>query len=114
LKGKVYNFTDGIYMNFKKNFIYAFLIILYQLPVCSAFAYTTDRSLMSYFSNNILWRLLLYGGYYSLGIITVCGLLALFFKSFRVYIASLAMAIFAIYLLILIYEVAEDLSWLPE
>jgi hypothetical protein len=90
-------------MSFNKNFIYTFLIILYQLPVYSAFAYTTDRSLISYFSNNILWRLLVYGGYYSL-----------VFKSFRVYIASLGMAIFAIYLLILIYEVAEDLSWLPE
>jgi hypothetical protein len=101
-------------MSFKKNFTYTFLIILYQLPVYSAFAYTTDRSLISYFSNNILWRLLLHGGYYSLGAITVCALLALFFKSFRVYIASLCMAIFAIYLLILIYEVAEDLSWLPE
>lgn len=101
-------------MSFNKNFIYTFLIILYQLPVYSAFAYTTDRSLISYFSNNILWRLLVYGGYYSLGAITVSALLALVFKSFRVYIASLGMAIFAIYLLILIYEVVEDLSWLPE
>ena len=114
LKGKVCNFTNGICMSFNKNFIYTFLIILYQLPVYSAFAYTTDRSLISYFSNNILWRLLVYGGYYSLGAIAVSALLALVFKSFRVYIASLGMAIFAIYLLILIYEVAEDLSWLPE
>ena len=72
-------------MSFNKNFIYTFLIILYQLPVYSAFAYTTDRSLISYFSNNILWRLLVYGGYYSLGAIAVSALLALVFKSFRVY-----------------------------
>ena len=62
-------------MSFNKNFIYTFLIILYQLPVYSAFAYTTDRSLISYFSNNILWRLLVYGGYYSLGAIAVSALL---------------------------------------
>lgn len=101
-------------MIFKKNFLYIFIITLFQLPLYSAFAYTTDRSLASYFTNNILLRMIVYGGYYSLGTIVVIGLLAIVFKSFRVYVLSLCMALMAIYLLILITEVVDDLSFLPE
>ncbi len=69
---------------------------------------------MSYFTDNILWRLLIYGGYYSLGIMAFGVLLAVFLKSFRTFIASFSMAMFAIYLLILIYEVIEEMSWIPS
>ena len=101
-------------MTFNKNFLYVFIITLVQLPIHSVFAYTTDRSLVSYFTNNILLRLLIYGGYYTLGTLVVGGLLAIFFKSFRTFVLSFSMAVIAIYLLILIYEVFEDLSWLPS
>jgi hypothetical protein len=101
-------------MNFNRNFLYIFIITLLQLPIHTVFAYTTDRSLASYFTNNILLRLLIYGGYYSLGVILTATLLAVFFKSFRVYVISFCMALIAIYLLILIREVVEDLSLLPE
>jgi len=101
-------------MNFNRNFLYIFIITLLQMPMHSVFAYTTDRSLASYFTNNILLRLLIYGGYYSLGITLTVTLLAVFFKSFRVYVISFCMALIAIYLLILIREAVEDLSLLQE
>ena len=97
-------------MTFNRNFLYIFIITLLQLPIYSVFAYTTDRSLDSYFTNNILLRVIIYGGYYSLGVIVVVSFLALIFKFFRVYVLSFCTALMAIYLLILIKEVTEDLS----
>ena len=99
-------------MILKRN-IYIFLVTLCQLPIHSAFAYT-NRSLISYFTNNILWRVLIYGGYYSLGTIVVGIILAYFFEKFRTVVISFSMAVVALYLLILIYEVVEDLSWMPD
>lgn len=101
-------------MILKRNSLYIFLVTLSQLPIHSAFAYTAQRSLVSYFTNNILWRVLIYGGYYTLGTIAVGILLGFFLKPFRTFVISSSMALVALYLLILIYEVAEDLSWLPD
>jgi hypothetical protein len=101
-------------MIFSRNSLYIFIVTLFQLPIYSVFAYTTDRSLVSYFTDNVLLTWLIYGGYYTLAVISVIVLLAIFFQSFRTYIISSIMALIAIYLLILIYEVFEDLSLLPN
>lgn len=88
------------------------LTFLGALPIHNVFAYT-DRSLLSYFTGNILWRMLTSGGYYTLGILLILGIISSVSKSFRIYVISCFIAFCAVYLLVLIYEVLEAMSWVP-
>lgn len=85
-------------------------VIFTIFPICNAFAYT-DRSLVSYVTGNIIWRVIMEGGYYSLGILGVLAILALIFKSFRTTILSLFMALCALFLFVLMYEVVQEMGW---
>lgn len=96
----------------KYNFFHYCLVVILCYWPFSAFAYT-DRALIEYFTNNILWHLLVRGGYYTLGSLLLALILSMIFKTFRVYALSFSIAFCFLYLLILIYEVLEAMSWLP-
>mgnify|MGYP003440205489 FL=1 len=90
-----------------------FAIILFISPIHNALAYT-DRTLISYFTDNIIVHMLFSGGYITLAIFLVSIILSFIFKTFRTMLVSLLMAFFALYMLILIYEVIEEMTWVPQ
>lgn len=94
-----------------KFFCYFLIAVFSQWPLFNAFAST--RSLMDYAASNILLRLLIAGGYYTLGVILLIAVLSVIYKNFRTYALSFFIAFCFLYFLILVYEVLEATSWLP-
>ncbi len=93
-----------------KNYRFLIKILCITLFASDAMAYT-DRSLISYFTENVIWRFVVSGGYYSLGFFLILMVLSIIFKSFRATIISLGMALFALFLFVLMYEVVQEMSW---
>ena len=78
-----------------------------------ALAEVRNRSIKSYFVDNVVFQTLYAGGYYTLGIILVLAILCSIFKKFRTLLLSLLMAIFGIFLLIFVYQALEDFEFIP-
>ena len=107
----VVNFLFASYLLPLFSNIYIFIFTLYQLLLLSSvFAYSGGR-VFSYFTDNALLNLLMQGGYYTLGVLAILIILMIFFKFSRIIIVSFGFALFTLYLLILIYEMIEKMSW---
>lgn len=102
----------GFYMRsllFKKLHIGFYLV---SFPV-SCFADGGSRPIISYFVDNIVFKIVASGGYYSLTTIVILCVLAWKFKKFREVLLSILMAIFGVILLVFVYQALEDFDWLP-
>lgn len=86
--------------------------ILVMLPSYSAFAYT-DRTLFNYITDNIIAHIIVSGGYITIGVLIVSAILSYISKSFRIFFISFLIALCALYMLGLIYEVFDGMSWVP-
>lgn len=72
-----------------------------------------NRPLNSYFIDNIIFQTLYSGGYYTVIILIIISILCYFSRSIREIVLSVAMAIFAIFLLVFFYEALEDFEFIP-
>jgi VIT1/CCC1 family predicted Fe2+/Mn2+ transporter len=86
------------------------IMLLTTLPAANAFAFT-DRTLVSYVTGNLVWRAVIDGGTYSVGIFIGLAVIALLSKYARHLILSLLMALCALFLFVLMYEVVEEMAW---
>ncbi len=86
------------------------------LPIfhCLADTIEENRPIISYFIDNIVLRLIVQGGYYSLAIIFVLTIISMLNKKFREIILSIVLAIFGIMLTVFIYEAYLDFKFIPD
>ena len=92
---------------------YFILLTVIMLPVSNVMASNRNKTVIEYFTDNILTQILLSGGYYTLGIITVMLVLSAIFKGFRMIFFSVVMAIFGLLLLVFVFESLDNLEWIP-
>ena len=103
-------------MTSKRLFFKKLCVLLYVvlLPIGNCFAYgDNNRSVISYFVDNVVFEIIASGGYYSLGGAVILSIAAWRFKKFREFLLSVLMAILGIILLVFIYQALEDFDWLP-
>lgn len=93
--------------------IHGFLLVL-LFPIGNCFADSRNRPIISYFVDNIVFQIIVSGGYYSLAIILGVSTGAYFHKKFREVTLSILLAFVGIFLLIFVYQAFEDFNWLPE
>ena len=86
---------------------------LFLSPAFRALAEERNRSVISYFVDNIVFQTLHSGGYYTLLIILILTIVSYFFKKFRQMFLSVILALFGFFLLILLYESLEDFEFIP-
>ena len=91
-----------------------FTFLLFLLPAFSALAEVKNRSVISYFVDNVVFQILHSGGYYTLLIILVLTIISYFFKKFRQIFLSVLLAIFGFFLLVFLYESLEDFEFIPS
>ncbi|HJK86516.1 MAG TPA: hypothetical protein QKA08_01940 [Candidatus Megaira endosymbiont of Nemacystus decipiens] len=99
------------------NILARFCIVTFLVMVSflrTSFASETNRTLISYFTDNILFEIVYNGGWYSAVIIVLCLLISLIWKAFREVFFSIVLAIFGLFLLIFAYEAVQDFRWIPE
>ncbi|RTK92167.1 MAG: hypothetical protein EKK61_05915 [Rickettsiales bacterium] len=92
-----------------------FSIILCFFPVfnCLAEEVQINRSIISYFTDNFIFRFVFQGGYYSLGVITIITIISLINKKFREVILSILLAFLGLALMIFAYEAYLDFQFIP-
>lgn len=83
------------------------------LRVNNSYAAPLNKPPVSYFTDNIIFQSIMWGGYYSLGIILLLTALSWQFKKFREVLLSILLAIFGLMLLIFAYQAFIDFNWLP-
>jgi Na+/melibiose symporter-like transporter len=93
--------------------IVSFCILLISF-ISSAHASFADKTLTSYFIDNVLVDIIIEGGMYSVAIILTLLLISYFWKKFGAILFSSIMALMCLYLLLLIYEVADNFVWIPS
>jgi hypothetical protein len=90
-----------------------FTFLVFILPASRALAEERNRSVISYFVDNIVFQTLYSGGYYTLLVILVLSIVSYFFKKFKQIFLSILLAIFGFFLLIFLYESLEDFEFIP-
>lgn len=93
-----------------------FSIIVCLLPAfnCLAEEVQTNRSIISYFTDNFIFRFIFQGGYYSLGVIAIITIIALINKKFREIVLSVLLAFVGLALMVFAYEAYLDFRFIPE
>ncbi len=89
---------------------------LFITILCSsliALAETRNKKVINYFLDNELIQLLISGGYYTLGAITILTIISLISKKFRKVILSTILAIFGLLLVLFVFESFNNLEWIP-
>ncbi|MDP5110302.1 MAG: hypothetical protein NWP47_02820 [Rickettsiaceae bacterium] len=89
------------------------VLLLLVLSPMTAFAKSSNRSIISYFTDSIVFQTLYAGGYYTLGIILVLSIFSLYSEKFRQVFLSVVLAILGVLLLTFIYEALEDFEFIP-
>ncbi len=90
-----------------------FLLVV-LLPMGNCLADSRNRPIISYLVDNIVFQIIVSGGYYSLAIIIAFSIGAYFHKKFREVTLSILLAFIGIFMLIFVYQAFEDFNWLPE
>lgn len=88
-------------------------LLLLALMPSNAFAWPNDRPLISYFTDNLVFETIYNGGWYSVLIISILSIISVFSKGFREVFLSFVLAVFGLFLVILLYESYQDFQWLP-
>lgn len=96
------------------NIKYCSVFLLFLLNPLTAFAKGGNKSIMSYFIDNIVFQTLYAGGYYTLGVILVLSIFLWYFEKFRQVFFSILLAILGVFLLILVYEALKDFEFIPS
>lgn len=91
--------------------IFIFLsCVIYNLH---ALADTRNRSITSYFVDNVIFQILHSGGYYSVIIISILSIFSYFSRRFRQVFFGTILAILGVVGLVFIYEALEDFEFIP-
>jgi hypothetical protein len=91
-----------------------FTFLLFFLPAFGALAADRNRTVMSYFFDNIVFQILYAGGYFTVAILISLVIISYFSKKFRQIFLSISLAIFGMLLLVFVYEALEDLEFIPS
>jgi uncharacterized membrane protein len=92
------------------NFVLYILNILFP---CVAYAGSFNKPLSYFLTDNIIFELLVIGGVYTLGTLGVCSVISIFIRKFRALFFSVGLACLGVYFVILIFDILDELSWLP-
>ncbi len=88
------------------------LFVAMFFPFSTAFA-INNKSVIDYFTNNLLVQILVSGGYYTMGVIVVMLLFSWWNKAFRTIFFSVLVAIFGIFLFVFMLEAMDSMEWIP-
>ena len=99
-----------LYFSIKELFL---SIVIAFFPFYSTLAESRNKPVLAYFTDNIIARIIISGGYYSLAVIVVLLLASWIFKGFRTIFFSVCMALFGIFLLIFVFEAMDNMEWIP-
>ncbi|MCP5369923.1 MAG: hypothetical protein H6909_04485 [Rickettsiaceae bacterium] len=72
------------------------------------------KTLMNYFTDNLVFVIIYNGGWYSVGTIVIITILSMISQRFKEIFLSIFLAICGIFLMMLLYEAYEDFRWIPE
>ncbi|MFK7973988.1 MAG: hypothetical protein AB8B66_03915 [Rickettsiaceae bacterium] len=89
------------------------LLLLLFCPIAHCYAEEINKPVASYLIDNKIFRIIINGGYYSLGAIAILALLSIN-KKFREVLLILLVALLGLCLVIFMYEAYQNFEWLPS
>ena len=96
-------------INFMKRMFLLFITVFF--PVASALA--DSKTVIEYFADNLLIKLIVSGGYYSLAAIVILAIICKFHDKSRYIVLSVTLAIFGLLLVLFTFESLSSIKLMP-